>query len=111
MIELEKHDRVTAVPVRSHERALPLISVPNVVPDLGRDVAVSRSGPPPAHSIAGPEPPLLNLLDQEIERSSQHLGDITRRKRMAEKSLHITDSVPDLWPDQERHELIDLGGE
>ena len=76
MIELQSVTRFAALPSVAEERALPAIPLPDRAPDFTRNVATVRGAAPRAGPGAFGELLLLELLDQRVQRSLEHLRDI-----------------------------------
>ena len=105
MIELEEAAGRAPMSVRAHERAPPSVALPHRATDLGRDISgpcatrpnstngrrgrlVAMHGDP-----GGAKLPLLESLDQGIERAIEHLRHVAGRNGMAEQGLGMTKLV------------------
>src|SRR5207247_1355348 len=101
-IELETCARRTTPPGFAHEGALAMIALPDRALDMGRDLARVV-----ARALAGARPhgpgalALLQLLDQGIQRPVEHLGEVSRRERMAKQLLGVAQLVLGAASDRE----------
>src|SRR5258705_13262351 len=95
MVEFEQFSCRATPPVRAHERALTVVSLPDGASNGRGDVAGLGRAPPrpvrPSIRLApgGAEPPPLELGNESIERPVDHLGHFSARDGMAEQLLGI----------------------
>jgi hypothetical protein len=95
VIELEARASAAAMPVRAHERALAAVACPDDASHIHRNAPLpaGRDLPGRPWLCHGSELPLLELLDQGIERPLDHLGEIARGDGMTEQRMRVPQLV------------------
>jgi hypothetical protein len=94
VVELERAARRAAAPHLPDERALAGIALPDCAADVGRDAALpcGRPGLAPWPERRR-ELPSFELANQGIERTVEHVRDLTGRNGMTEQRLRMTQLV------------------
>src|SRR6266850_2759740 len=105
MIEFEKSGRLAAITFPANESALAVVPLPNGTSDVRRDMTGATTGRPDLRLVlsgcAPPTPPAadrtdlppLEFLDEDIERSVDHLSHIPRGNSVAQQGLRVPQFV------------------
>jgi hypothetical protein len=93
VIEFQASPRLTALTALAHERALSAVALEDGTLDCGRDQPGVRTATPWAGSSARRELLLLQLLNQHLQCTLDHLRDVAGRHRVAQQRLRLAKQV------------------
>jgi hypothetical protein len=89
VIEFEITARLTTLPARAGKGALPLVSLPNRTANVCGDVSSASARACTPRASCRSELLTLELEDQGLESTVEHLGDVPASDRMTKQSLRI----------------------
>jgi len=114
VIDLEPAALLAAPPVGSDVRALPAVALEDLALDRVGHLAAPRGSLDGGGRLAGlasdPEALLLHVGDEQREGTVDDLGEVARRKLVAQQILRLADLVP-LRARSRVPDLVRLGGQ
>jgi hypothetical protein len=90
VVEFEISSRLTTLPARAHESALPLIPLPDSPTNVRRDMTFPKARAGTSRTGRGSKLLPLELQDESLQRPIEHLGDVPTGNRMAKQSLRVS---------------------
>ena len=100
VVELEVPPCLTTLTVRTHEGALPLVSLPYRTPNVRWNVPPPHAGSGSARPGRGTELLSLQLKDQGFKGPIEHLRNIPAHHDMTEQSLRVSQLLVGLLVDR-----------